>query len=466
MKSFEFAFESWILSYLLNSLWQIPLLFAAGWVAARVLRKVSTAAEHRAWVCVLLLQGLLPVFPSLPHDWLQTYWPWGSGASSSGAHVSVVMEAGTVLRTPHLSAALLAAIAIAYCAVSAYFVARFVWRWAKLHTLRREAEEVALTDEAALCWAQCAERFGIGGVSIATSPRVFGPVTMGFSRRLVLLPANMLSGLGQAEMQTLIAHEFAHIRRNDFLKNAIYELLSLPLSYHPLFWLTQQRIMESREMVCDQMAAEIGGRNQYARSLLRLAALLVEGLPVRTPHAIGIFDANLFERRLMKLTEKQTGIRGVRRLAILAACAVFGIATCGSALALSMAVNAQTASDDSGAKTPKVVKVSSGKMAGNLLTKVMPKYPADAKKAHVQGTVVLHAVIGKDGIIKDLSVVSGPEMLQQSSLDAVRQWTYKPYLLNGNPVEVETQINVIYSLGGKLKKNGAIPQPTPPPPNE
>lgn len=463
MKSFEFAFESWILSYLLNSLWQVPLLFAAGWVVARGLRTISAAAEHRAWVCVLLLQGLLPAFSSLPHEWLQIYWPWGSGASSGEAHVSVVMGAGTALRASHLPAALLAAIATAYCAVSAYFAARFVWRWAKLHTLRRDAEEVVLTGEAALCWAQCAERFGIDGVSLAASPRIFGPVTMGFSRSLVLLPADMLSGLGQAEMQTLIAHEFAHIRRNDFLKNAIYELLSLPLSYHPLFWLTRERIMESREMICDQMAAEIGGRSQYARSLLRLAALLVEGLPARTPHAIGIFDANLFERRLMKLTEKQTGIRGVRRLAIVAACAVFGIATCGSALALSMEVNAQTASDDSGStKVPKKVVVAPGVMAGNLLNKVQPKYPEDAKKAHVQGTVVLNALIGKDGAIKKLHVASGPAMLRQSAYDAVKQWTYKPYLLNGNPIEVETKINVIYSLGG----SGTMPPPPPPPPNE
>lgn len=149
----------------------------------------------------------------------------------------------------------------------------------------------------------------------------------------------------------------------------------------------------------------------------------------------------------MKLTEKQASIRGVRRLAIVAACAAFGIATCGSALALSMTVNAPAATENSGAtKTPEVLNVRAGEMAGNLLNKVTPKYPEKAKKARVQGTVVLHALIGKDGAIKDLRVVSGPEMLRKSSIDAVKQWTYKPYLLNGNPVEVKTTINVTYSL--------------------
>ena len=449
MKNFESIFESWILSYLLNSLWQVPLLFAAGWAAARGLSRISAAAEHRAWVCILVLQSLLPAVSAMPHEWLQALLSWaGSAFGGEDARVSLVMGEGEAWTAPHLSVPLLTAIVIAYCAVSAYFVARFAWRWVKLHALRIEAREVVLSGEAALCWAQCAEKFEIGDVSLASSPRTFGPVTMGFSQRLVLLPENMLTGLGHAEMQTLIAHEFAHICRNDFLKNAIYELLSLPLSYHPLFWLTRQRIMESREIVCDEMAAEIGGRNQYARSLLRLAALLVEGPPARTPHAIGIFDANLFERRLMKLAEKEIGIRGVRRIVIVAACAVLGIATCGSALALSMHVNAQPAGlDNSAAKAPERLSVSAGQMTENVLTKVSPKYPEEAKKARVRGKVLLNAVIGKDGTVQSLDVVSGPEMLRQSALDAVRQWTYKPYLLNGNPVEVETTITVIYSLG-------------------
>ena len=87
-------------------------------------------------------------------------------------------------------------------------------------------------------------------------------------------------------------------------------------------------------------------------------------------------------------------------------------------------------------------------MAENLLTKTMPTYPLAAKKAKVQGTVVLSAVIGKDGNIKNLRVLSGPSELQQSSLDAVRQWTYKPYLLNGDPIEVLTTVHVVYRLKG------------------
>jgi protein TonB len=85
---------------------------------------------------------------------------------------------------------------------------------------------------------------------------------------------------------------------------------------------------------------------------------------------------------------------------------------------------------------------------GFLLNKTTPTYPPIAKAARVQGTVVLQATISKQGTIEDLRVISGPAMLQQAALDAVRQWRYRPYLLNNEPVEVETTVNVIFTLGG------------------
>jgi len=100
------------------------------------------------------------------------------------------------------------------------------------------------------------------------------------------------------------------------------------------------------------------------------------------------------------------------------------------------------------AAPPKKLSISSGVMAGNLLQKTVPQYPAIAKAARIQGTVVLQATISKNGGIENLRVVSGPPMLQQAAMDAVRSWRYKPYLLNGDPVEVETTVNVVFNLGG------------------
>ena len=443
MRSLEF----WILAYLLNSLWQVPLLFAAAWLIARALRPLGAAVEHRVWVLALLLQSLLPALSIFPWEWLRTFL-WGESAIKAGeAQVTVMVGQGTGVGVLRLRGVLLEAIAMLYITVIVFFAIRFLCRAINLSSLRREAIPVPLPAQPALFWDRCLERFEVQDVSIAASSRVFGPVTLGIHRKLLLLPVNVIEELPETDLHTVIAHEFAHMRRRDFTKNLLYELLSLPVSYHPLLWLTRARIMESREMVCDQMAAALTGPNEYAQSLLRLASLLITGTLGRTPHTIGIFDANVFERRLMNVTEKQQEIRGVRRVVILAACAALALATCGSALALGMHAKAASDSSDSNAnKAPKQLSVSSDVMQQNILTKAVPVYPPAAKKARIQGKVALSAVIGTDGIVESLRVLSGPRELQQSSLDAVRQWTYKPFLLNGNPVEVETTVNVVYTL--------------------
>src|SRR5664280_2577939 len=94
------------------------------------------------------------------------------------------------------------------------------------------------------------------------------------------------------------------------------------------------------------------------------------------------------------------------------------------------------------------VQVPQGTSQGLLISKVQPTYPPLARLARIQGTVVLHALIGKDGTIQDLSVISGHPMLIPAAMDAVKQWRYKPYVLNGEPVLVQTTINVNFELNG------------------
>ncbi len=95
---------------------------------------------------------------------------------------------------------------------------------------------------------------------------------------------------------------------------------------------------------------------------------------------------------------------------------------------------------------PKPIRVSAGVVAGQIITHINPVYPEFAKAGHIQGAVVLKAVISKEGTVENLTVISGPLELRSSSLEAVRQWIYKPYLLNGQPTEVETTITVNYNL--------------------
>lgn len=102
------------------------------------------------------------------------------------------------------------------------------------------------------------------------------------------------------------------------------------------------------------------------------------------------------------------------------------------------------------------VRISKYVMARLILTRVEPVYPEKARRLGVSGTVVLEAILGKDGTVSRLSVLSGPEMLRQPMLDAVFQWTYRPYILNGDPVEVKTTIQLDFETTGKP---GTSPKP-------
>jgi protein TonB len=95
---------------------------------------------------------------------------------------------------------------------------------------------------------------------------------------------------------------------------------------------------------------------------------------------------------------------------------------------------------------PQRIRISQGVTNGLLIRKVELSYPTLAKAARIQGDVVLKAIIDKEGNIQDLQLVTGHPMLVQAAIDAVRQWHYRPYLLNGQAVEVETTIRVIFTL--------------------
>ena len=93
------------------------------------------------------------------------------------------------------------------------------------------------------------------------------------------------------------------------------------------------------------------------------------------------------------------------------------------------------------------IHVSSGVAAGQLIVPIQPRYPAIARTTGTQGTVVVAALISTDGHIADVRVLSGPPMLVPAAVDAIRQARYRPWTLNGQPVEVETTINIVFSLG-------------------
>jgi TonB family protein len=359
----------------------------------------------------------------------------------------------------HLPPALLAGIVLAYVCTVLYFAGRLAWGLFQTHALARSATRIMLTGDAALRWTGYRQRMGVRTPSpeIAASPQGIGPVTVGLRRGLVLLPPAFLDSLAPAshDLDAVLAHELAHIQRRDFAKNLLHGLISLPIAWHPVAWRTRARVAESRELVCDAMAADaiaaesVAGRRQYAQSLLRVASVLSASPRIATLHALGILglntDGRIFERRIMTLTHKRTPMTAARRLLLAAACCVVALATCATALALRTDVAALPSAVES--KAPEKISVSSAVMTGLKISGENPTYPKEARQKKIKGTVVISAVVGKDGAIKNLHVVKSPSnSLSASALKAVRTWRYQPYHLNGEPVEVQTTVNVVYNL--------------------
>ena len=283
----------------------------------------------------------------------------------------------------------------------------------------------------------------MGGVEaeLQVSASVAGPVVVGVRRRLLLVPFGFFDRVEACDRDAALAHELAHVRRRDYAKNLGYSALGVLVAYHPCAWLLQKRIAGSREMVCDAMAARaLEGRKKYAQSLLRLAMAMPDGLHGRAMPAVGIFDGNTLERRVIAMMGKQKELKGAARLAAVAGAVLLGGALCASAIGMRVDVGAA-------APVPAVIHVRSEIMAGNIESRVNPKYPAKAKAEHVQGTCTLGLIIDKEGKPTHVHVVKNVrEDIDQSALTAVKQWRWKPYLLNGEPVAVDSTVNVTYSL--------------------
>jgi TonB family protein len=442
---------AWLFSFLLNALWKIALLYAAAWLITRLSRKLGAPAEHRIWVGALLLAVFLPALHLRFDDlWSRCVALLFSHHGSGHGEVHVLFGPGRgTADLLHMPSPLVRAMLIVYSALTIFFTVRLLWGLWKTHLLTRSAVSVEISEETKQLWQNLCGGMELSSarIQIGTAANISSPMIVGIRRIWVLLPPGFLEDADSSEFAAALAHECAHIRRHDFAKNLLYSVLALPVAFHPLVWRMLAGITESRELICDDIAsASSNGRTGYARSLLRLAERLTLAPTLhetRSLQAIGIFDANIFERRIMRLTHPPTQVRGLRRFATITLCALAATTVCASALAWRVEINPATSMED----PPKRMHVKANVMQGNLISQVQPVYPPDAKTAGIQGAVILDAVIGKDGVPEQLRVKDGPKALQQSSLDAVRQWRYKPFLLNGDPIEVETTVTITYNLG-------------------
>lgn len=185
-------------------------------------------------------------------------------------------------------------------------------------------------------------------VDLLESTAIDDPVTVGVLRPAILLPSKVLPELGEQELSAVLAHEYGHIRRRDSLVHILCKLISLPVAWHPGIGYLMAKISQTRELACDEYAAaRLGKRRSYANTLLRLASLCLH-VPRGNTVALGIFDGDNLEDRIMMLTKKTLSLSrtGVIGLALATSIAFGG----GAVLAHAMSLQASSKPSNTGEK--------------------------------------------------------------------------------------------------------------------
>jgi TonB family protein len=439
-----------VAAYLVNSVWEVSLIGGGGWAVSRLLKRLGPQVEHVAWVVTLALAILTPALP---------LWRWllSAVSMSNGAkeHLSVVFiaaeggrsNAGVALLSPALILVLLGLYAIALL----YFAVRLGSSLYLTIKVLREACPLSLDPDKDRLWARCQRALSIKNALVLGSGQIAGPVTIAFRRPVLLLPAGFPERCSDHDFLAAVAHECAHIQRRDFQKNLFYEIASLAIAFHPVTWMVKAKIAQTREMICDGVATErLIDQHTYTQSLLRLATMVSLSSRVSTPHAIGIFDANILEERIMKMqTKKQHfSIFAKYGLIVPAALLLFSVAAGAGAMAVAIAPQTTSQAADQDKPYGQVYKIGKDVSAPQLISSVQPEFPQSAKGADdkLEGTCLIGLVVDETGMPQDVHVVrSLRKDFDEKATEAVRQYRFKPGMKAGTPVAVSLKVEVKFA---------------------
>ena len=288
---------------------------------------------------------------------------------------------------------------------------------------------------------QAATRLGITrGFAFFASHAVTAPMVIGWLKPVVLFPTASLMGLSPEQCEAILLHELAHIRRRDYLVNAVQVAMETLLFYHPAVWWVSQRIRRERELCCDDVVVgATGSPLVYVKALY----LLEEQRSSAVQFALGGNGGQLKMRIQRLLTGKPTaGTNGAAGWVLTASLLLLigGLIASTATLGKAWAQSGSTAPAAEAKKTPHEIPWSEA--AKHLQDRTPPKYPETAKAARVSGEVRIALVIGANGDVEAANVVSGPQMLQQAALDSVIHYKFSPFA-DG---DVSSTVKILFTL--------------------
>ncbi len=302
--------KTMLLNFLLNAIWQIALVAALAGLGAWLLRSSSARYRHWLWVSALWLALFVPAATAI-RAYIQT-----AAAPIITEPISVsepfqLDVATTTTNTIALPSLIQLNTDFVFLVLGVYglFVLyrtfRFIQAWQTTRAIKRNALELEADDDIAAIINKCENDLATPPIRVMRSETLPVPVTMGIAQPVIILPDALLREGNTELLTSAIGHEFIHIARRDYLFNFIYELLYLPISFHPAAALLRRRIKQTRELCCDELvAARILNAEVYARSLLRLAGSAPSLRRLSVTTTVGIADADILEARIMSLLTK------------------------------------------------------------------------------------------------------------------------------------------------------------------
>ena len=440
-----------ILTALGNHLWQATLFAAMTGSLTLILRKCHARVRYWLWLAASI-KFLIP-FSLLVAIGNRLAWSRGPAVTSNRLHFAIEVISSVTPPTvlPGLVHLLPALVGVWLCG---FLAVLFLWyvQWQKMSVATRDAAPLLEGREVdALRRMERAagirKRTEMRQSRTSIEPGIFGIV-----RPVLMWPEGISRRLEDAQLDAILAHEVRHIRRHDNLASALHMVVEAIFWFHPLVWWLGARLVEERERACDEDVLELGSERQiYAEGILKVCEFCVTS-PLARMSGVAGGDLKkrmvhiMNERVLHKLDFGRKLLLGGAGLAAVAGPIAFGLVNANPTRAESAARNAATQQSEQPTAAHASVHASKEEMTALVLKKVPPEYPEAAKKAHIKGHVILKAIIGKDGDVENLQIVSGPPELAPASIEAVKQWKYRPYLQQGKPVEVETEIDLNFTL--------------------
>jgi beta-lactamase regulating signal transducer with metallopeptidase domain len=338
-----------VATFILNALWQITAITALALFCTKLLHRAPSRFSHAVWIAALGACLLIPAATVVlqPRD--------GTGRASEAPPAAqpdsatepsaggVPVSFRSLSRSVSFSPRILYALFWGYGIALTFRAARLAWFGYQTRILCRLAYPRPLPPALARILEQCQRSFSLPCVSVLCTAELSGPATLGFTRPLLLLPETFfLEGFPDDDLFSAISHELAHALRRDFLFNLLYEIASLPLCFHPCVALILSRIEQTRELVCDEIAVQmLPTTGRYATSLLHIAQSMFPG--ARSNYALGLFDTNTLEERIMNILKNNDMCRKARPIRLIAVCLI-GAASIGLS-AFSLRLNTSHSED-------------------------------------------------------------------------------------------------------------------------